>query len=80
MIRPNITIFDIQAGTEIIREMNDEEFAIWEADVAAHAEQEAAQAQADAEAAAAAQAKADAKAAALAALGLTQEVIDILAN
>jgi hypothetical protein len=80
MTKPNITIVDVQAGTEITREMNDEEFAQSQLDLAAFAEQEAAQAQADAEAAAAAQAKADAKAAVLAKLGLTQDIIDILAN
>jgi hypothetical protein len=80
MTRPIIKIFDVSTQQEEIREMNDEEFAIWEADVAANAEREAAQAQADAEAAAAAKAKADAKAAVLAKLGLTQDIIDILAN
>jgi hypothetical protein len=80
MTRPLITVIHGLPGDpdhiNETREMNDVEFAQYQLDAAAEAERT----QAAEEAEAAAQAKADAKAALLEKLGLTQDIIDILAN
>jgi hypothetical protein len=70
MTRPTIRIHDTSTDEVIDREMNDAEFAQYEAEQATQAAQAAAQAQADA-AKAAAQAK-------LAALGLTTDDLKAL--
>jgi hypothetical protein len=49
MNKPNITIIDIESGETTTREMNDAEFAQYEADQAAQAERAAAEAAKDAE-------------------------------
>ena len=67
MTRPMITIHDIATDTITNREMNDEEFALYQADQAA--EIVAAQAEAD---------KATAKAALLTKLGITEEEAKLL--
>ena len=67
MTRPMITIHDIATNTITNREMNDEEFALYQADQAA--EIVAAQAEAD---------KATAKAALLTKLGITEEEAKLL--
>lgn len=64
-MRPEIKIVNVQTGEEIVREMNDEEFANYEIDVANGKLKEEAQAKAAAEKAAA-----EAK---LAKLGLTAD-------
>jgi hypothetical protein len=76
MSRPNVYIFDCETQEGITREMNDEEYAQHLIDVANGEEIVAAQAQAHA----AAEAKAEAKRQALAALGLSQEIINLLAE
>jgi hypothetical protein len=76
MTRPNVHIFNIETQEEIIREMNDEEYAQNLIDLARTEEQAAKQAEADA----AAEAKKAAKAEALAQLGLSQEIINLLAD
>jgi hypothetical protein len=65
--RPIVVIHDVSTGEIIEREMNDAEFAQYEADQAAQA---AAQAEAEA--------KATAKAALLAQLGITEEQAKLL--
>lgn len=67
MSRPIIRIHNVETNEVIDREMNDQEFAAYEAD-------QAAQAVAQAEA----QAKATAKAALLAQLGITEEQAKLL--
>jgi len=67
MTRPMITIHDIATDTITNREMNDEEFALYQADQAANAT--AAQAEAE---------KAAAKAALLTKLGITEEEAKLL--
>ena len=67
MTKPIIQIFNATTGEEIIREMTDAEFAVYEAD---QAKQAAAQAQA--------QAKAAEKAALLDRLGLTEDEAKLL--
>lgn len=76
MSRPTIYIFDCETQEGITREMNDAEYSQHLIDVAAAETQAAAEAAADA----AAEAKKAAKAEALAALGLSQEVINLLAD
>jgi hypothetical protein len=69
-MRPEIKIVNVQTGEEIVREMNDEEFANYEIDVANGRAKEEAIAQAEADKVAA-QAK-------LAALGLTADDLKAL--
>jgi len=69
MTRPMITIHDIATDTITNREMNDEEFALYQADQAA----EIAAAQAEAE-------KAAARQALLAKLGITEAEAQLLTN
>lgn len=69
-MRPEIKIVNVQTGEEIVREMNDEEFANYEIDVARGKAKEEAIAQAEADKVAA-QAK-------LAALGLTTDDLKAL--
>lgn len=69
-MRPEIKIVNVQTGEEIVREMNDEEFANYEIDVARGKAKEEAIAQAEADKVAA-QAK-------LAALGLTADDLKAL--
>jgi hypothetical protein len=69
-MRPEIKIVNVQTGEEIVREMNDEEFANYEIDVANGRAKEEAIAQAEANKVAA-QAK-------LAALGLTADDLKAL--
>ena len=71
MTKPMIRIHDLSTDEVIDREMNDEEFAAYEADQSANA---AAQAAAEAEAAT----KATAKAALLTKLGITEEEAKLL--
>jgi hypothetical protein len=73
MTRPSIQIINTQTQEEVIREMNDAEYEQYLIDAAAA---EAAKAEADAQAAA----KTEAKRQALAALGLSQEVVNLLAE
>ena len=67
MTKPIIRIHDLSTNKIVDREMNDEEFAQYEADKAAQTEQAAAEA-----------AKATEKAALLARLGITQEEAQLL--
>ena len=76
MTRPMISLSDGNTGESVIREMNDAEFAQYELD---KAEAEATEAMLT-ELNAAAEAKKAAKAQALAALGLSQEVVNLLAE
>lgn len=76
MTRPMVYFYDSNTGEEITREMNDAEFAQCEIDKALVAEIAAKQQ----EAKALEDAKKAAKAQALAALGLSQEVINLLAE
>lgn len=69
-MRPEIKIVNVQTGEEIVREMNDEEFANYQSDVARGKAKEEAQAQAEADKVAA-QAK-------LAGLGLTTDDLKAL--
>jgi hypothetical protein len=65
--KPMASFFDIETGEEIVRELNDEEFAQWQADQATN------------QAAAEAKAKAEAdKAVLLARLGLTEDEAKLL--
>lgn len=73
MSRPLTSILDVETQELIIREMNDAEYEQHLIDVAAA---ETAKAEADAQA----EAKAEAKRQALAALGLSQEVVNLLAE
>ena len=74
--RPIITIHNVSTHEIVTREMNDEEYAQHLIDVATVSEEIAKQAEADA----VAEAKKAAKAQALAALGLSQEVVNLLAE
>jgi hypothetical protein len=76
MTRPIIGFFDVISQEETFREMNDAEFAQYEIDKASWEVEVAAQAELDVTAAA----KKAAKAEALAALGLSQEIINLLAE
>jgi hypothetical protein len=76
MTRPNVHIFDMATGEKTSREMNDEEYAQHLIDVTAYEQEIANKAEADA----VAEAKAEAKRQALAQLGLSQEVINLLAD
>ena len=76
MTRPNVHIINVETQEEIIREMNDEEYEQSLADKAAYEAELALQVEAEEVKAA----KAAAKAEALAALGLSQEVINLLAD
>lgn len=76
MTRPMISLFDANTGEAVIREMNDSEFAQYEID---KVDAEATEAML-AEAKALEDAKKAAKAEALAALGLSQEVVNLLAE
>jgi hypothetical protein len=76
MTRPIVQEFNVQTQELIVREMNDAEYAQHLIDVADAAERAAKQAEEDAKAAA----KAEAKRQALAALGLSQEVVNLLAE
>jgi hypothetical protein len=76
MTRPLIAEFNLETQELIEREMNDAEYAQHLIDVADAAERAAKQAEEDAKAAA----KAEAKRQALAALGLSQEVVNLLAE
>lgn len=67
MKKPNVVIHDVQTNEVIVREMTDDEFALYKA------EREL-EAQAEAEA----EAKAQAKAALLAQLGITEEQAKLL--
>ena len=69
-MRPEIKIVNCETGEEIVREMNDEEFANYQIDVAKGKAKEEIQAKAEAEKAAA-----EAK---LAALGLTADDLKAL--
>jgi hypothetical protein len=69
MTRPKVCIFNVETQEEIVREMNDVEY---EQHLIDKAQGEAAQAELDA--------KKAAKAQALAALGLSQEVVNLLAE
>jgi hypothetical protein len=80
MTRPLIGIFDVETQEQINREMNDEEYAQYLIDFARAEEELAAEATAKAEADAAAEAKAEAKRQALTALGLSQEIVNLLAE
>ena len=71
--RPIIVIYDVSSGETIEREMNLDEYAQHLIDVDNNKRIEEQQA-------AAAKAKSDAKTALLEKLGLTQDIIDILAN
>lgn len=73
MNKPKIAVIDVQTQEEVIREMNDAEYEQYLIDVA---QAEARQAEEEAKVAA----KKAAKAEALAALGLSQEVINLLAE
>ena len=76
MTRPMVQDFNVQTQELTVREMNDAEYAQHLIDVADAAERAAKQAEEDAKA----EAKAAAKAQALAALGLSQEVVNLLAE
>lgn len=76
MTRPMIYTYDANTGEEVLREMNDVEYEQSLADKAAYEAELALQVEAEEVKAA----KAAAKAEALAALGLSQEVINLLAD
>lgn len=76
MTRPYVSIVDVQTQEEIIRKMNDAEYEQHLIDTAASKEQAAVQAQKDAEE----ETKKSAKIEALAALGLSADIINLLAN
>jgi hypothetical protein len=76
MTRPMVTIFDVLSQEGTTREMNDAEYTQHLIDLA-YSEENAA---AETERRAAAEAKKAAKAEALAALGLSQEVVNLLAE
>jgi DNA-directed RNA polymerase subunit L len=80
MSRPNVYIFDVETQIEIIREMNDAEFAQYEIDKSQFDQEEAVRVAAQSEADAQAVAKTEAKKQALEALGLSQEVVNLLAE
>lgn len=76
MTRPIVIEVNISTQEQITREMNDVEFAAYQAAETERTNTIAAQEEADA----AAQSKKDAAAAVLAKLGITQEVLDLLAK
>lgn len=76
MTRPMIHMLNVNTGEEVIREMNDEEYAQLLVDKAEVEAAQIKQAEADAKLAA----KAEARKQALAALGLSQEVVNLLAE
>lgn len=76
MTRPIIGFFDVISQEETFREMNDAEFAQYEINQSAWESEMTAQAELDLAAAA----KKAAKAEALSALGLSQEIINLLAE
>jgi hypothetical protein len=76
MTRPMVSEVNVSTQEETLREMNDEEYAIYLENVARFEEQVAKQAEEDAKVAA----KQAAKVQALAALGLSQEVVNLLAE
>jgi hypothetical protein len=80
MTKPLVQLIDVTTGEEILREMTDEEYSFWsEQKEKIDAEyEEAAIIKAQEEAAA--KAKKTAKAQALAALGLSQEIVNLLAE
>ena len=80
MTRPLITTFDAIDGVQITREMNDTEFAQYEIDKAFFEQEKSVRAAEQAEEDAKMAAKKAAKEEALAALGLSQEVINLLAD
>ena len=80
MTRPLIGILDASTQEQVNREMNDAEYEQYLIDKALFEEEEALRLAAQAEADALAEAKRAAKAEALAALGLSQEVINLLAD
>ncbi len=80
MTRPMVYFYDANTGEEIFREMNDAEYEQYLIDAAKAEAELAAEAAAKAEAEALAEAKRAAKSEALAALGLSQEVINLLAD
>jgi hypothetical protein len=67
MTRPKITIHDLATNEIVEREMNDEEFAVWQADQALFKEEQSAK-----------KAKELAKAALLEKLGITQDEAKLL--
>lgn len=69
--KPQIKIVNCETGEEIVREMNDAEFAQYQAEQAAESARQA-------EAQAKAEAKAEAKATLLAQLGITEEQAKLL--
>jgi hypothetical protein len=76
MTRPFVSIINVQTQEEIVREMNDAEYAQHLIDVANAEERAVKQAEEDAKVVA----KKAAKAQALAALGLSQEIVNLLAE
>jgi hypothetical protein len=80
MTRPLIGILDAETQIQANREMNDEEYAQYLIDLTKAEAELAAEATAKAEADAAAAAKTEAKQQALAALGLSQEIVNLLAE
>jgi hypothetical protein len=80
MTRPLISILNVETQEQANREMNDAEYEQHLVDKARFDEEEALRLTAQAEADALAEAKRAAKAEALAALGLSQEVINLLAD
>jgi hypothetical protein len=80
MSRPNTYIFDCETQQGIVREMNDVEYAQYLIDSEKAEAELAAEASAKATADAAAAAKTEAKRHALAQLGLSQEIINLLAD
>jgi hypothetical protein len=80
MSRPNTYIFDCETQQSIVREMNDEEYAQYLIDSEKAEAELAAEASAKAAADATAAAKTEAKRQALAQLGLSQEIINLLAD
>lgn len=80
MTRPLIAILDAATQIQVNREMNDEEYAQYLIDSAKGEATLAAETTAKAAADTAAEAKKIAKAQALAALGLSQEIVNLLAE
>ena len=78
MTRPMIHIFDMATQEEVLREMNDAEYAQYEIDKAQFEANEATKLAEQAELDAVASAKAAAKAELLATLNLSQETLDLL--
>jgi hypothetical protein len=76
MSRPNVYEFNLDTQEEVIREMNDVEYQQYLVDLSAAESRAAEKAAAEAQAIA----KAEAKAEALAQLGLSQEIINLLAD